>query len=173
MKPPHGMAVHLAIVGALIISSSGIIFAAQSQAPTQPAPGMGAAGEPAARTPELRLRIARDVLATAVTDREPAQAPQPVPADVRQLYYFTEVIEAGAPTTITHIWYWQGRQVAAIPLEVRGPRFRTWSSKTILPTWTGEWRVEAHGPDDSVLSSQSFTVETATGSPMGGPEQPR
>jgi hypothetical protein len=48
--------------------------------------------------------------------------------------------------------------MARVSLRVAGPNWRTWSSKTILPEWTGEWRVDVVGPDGTVLRSVDFTV---------------
>ena len=112
-------------------------------------------------------RVVRDVLATEVTDREPAEAVLPIPAEIGRLYYFTEVVEAGSPQEILHVWTWQDRDVGEIPLKVQGRRFRTWSYKTIPPTWTGQWRVEARTPEGAVLSSESFVVRAAERSPQG------
>ena len=122
--------------------------------------------EPVAEKPAQptgRPRVERDLLATAVIDREPTKAPFPVPPHVGRLYYFTEVVDAGLPTTILHIWYWRNRYISAVLLKVRGPRYRTWSYKTIPRTWTGEWRVEARTPDGKVLSSKTFIVESLEG----------
>ena len=106
-------------------------------------------------------RVVRDVLATAVVEREPVQVSSPIPAEVGRLYYFTEIVEAGSATTVLHLWYWRNRSVSVVLLEVNGPRFRTWSYKTIPPAWTGEWRVEARTPDGTILSSKAFHVEPA------------
>lgn len=110
-------------------------------------------------------RVVRDVLATEVSDREPAEVLPPIPAEIGRLYYFTEVAEAGSPQEILHVWTWHDRNVSEISLTVQGRRFRTWSYKTIPPTWTGQWRVEARTPEGAVLSSESFVVEAAERSP--------
>lgn len=115
-------------------------------------------------------RVVRDVLATEVIDREPAEAVPPIPAEIGRLYYFTEVVEGGSLGEILHVWTWQDRDVSEIPLKIHGGRFRTWSYKTIPPTWTGEWRVEARTPDGTVLSSESFVVEAAERSPEDNEE---
>ncbi|MFQ5990163.1 MAG: DUF2914 domain-containing protein [Candidatus Methylomirabilales bacterium] len=117
-------------------------------------------------------RVVRGVLATEVINREPAETFSPIPAEIGRLYYFTEVIEAGPPMEILHVWSWRDRNVSEIPLQVQGQRFRTWSYKTIPPTWTGEWRVEARTPEGAVLSSRSFQVEaTEAISPKDSEEQ--
>jgi hypothetical protein len=106
---------------------------------------------------ETGMTVAMDVLATAIENRSPVAATAPVPATVGQLFYFTEV--HGGPGKIEHVWIWRGRTIATVPLEVRSPRYRTWSSKRIQPDWTGQWRVEARTADGKVLSFKEFVVE--------------
>ena len=109
-------------------------------------------------------RVVRGVLATDVINREPEETSSPIPVEIGRLYYFTEVVDVGPPMEMLHVWTWKDRNVSEIPLRVQGQRYRTWSYKTIPPTWTGEWRVEARTPNGAVLSSQSFQVEALTGS---------
>ncbi|MGH7644461.1 MAG: DUF2914 domain-containing protein, partial [Gemmatimonadales bacterium] len=35
---------------------------------------------------------------------------------------------------------------------------RTWSRKTVVPEWTGPWRVEVRDAGGTVLATVSFTV---------------
>jgi hypothetical protein len=42
---------------------------------------------------------------------------------------------------------------------VRTPAWRTWSSKTLLPEWTGEWMVEVLTSDGTPLESVIFFVQ--------------
>ena len=106
---------------------------------------------------ESGMRVVMDVLATAVENRQPVEATAPIQSGVGELFYFTEV--HGGPGSIQHVWIWQGRTMATVPLEVRSSRFRTWSSKRIQPDWTGQWRVEARTADGKVLSFKEFVVE--------------
>jgi hypothetical protein len=113
------------------------------------------------RTPQPdgdSLEVVRDVVTTGIVNREPVDDTSGFPPSMEALYYFTEVRGAGTPTQITHIWYYQDRQMAEVPLSVDGPRWRTWSSKRILENWVGSWRVEAVDADGNVLSSQSFDI---------------
>jgi len=106
---------------------------------------------------QAQMKVVRDVLATRIDNRQPVEATMPVGADVGELFYFTEV--EGGPGTIQHVWTRQGRTMATVSLEVRSSRFRTWSSKRIVPEWTGRWRVEARGPGGAVLSSKEFEIK--------------
>ncbi|MBI2201960.1 MAG: DUF2914 domain-containing protein [Armatimonadetes bacterium] len=106
---------------------------------------------------ESGMRVMRDVLATAIENRQPVEANGQITADVGQLFYFTDV--QGGPGTIQHVWIWQGRTMATVTLEVKSSRFRTWSSKRIQPDWKGQWRVEARTSDGAVLSFKDFEIE--------------
>lgn len=107
---------------------------------------------------EDSMWVVRDIVTTEILDREPVNDGAAFSPSMGSVYYFTEVKGAHAPTQITHIWYYEGEQMAQVPLSVDGPRWRTWSSKQILQDWTGSWRVEAVDADGNVLSSQTFEV---------------
>ena len=77
------------------------------------------------------------------------------PATVDKLFYFTQIEEAAAPTTILHEWYWEGKLLASVPLAVNAERWRTWSSKTIMPHQTGNWTVVSKRPDGSTAQTTS------------------
>lgn len=102
--------------------------------------------------------VARDMVTTQIMDREPLNDGAAFSPSMGAVYYFTEVKGADTPTYITHIWYYEGREMAQIPLSVDGARWRTWSSKQIVQEWTGSWRVEAVDADGHVLSSQTFEI---------------
>lgn len=104
------------------------------------------------------LSVARDMVTTEVVGREPVNDGAAFSPSMGPVYYFTEVEGADVPTQITHIWYYEGRQMAQVPLAVEGPRWRTWSSKQILQDWTGTWKVEAVDAHGQVLSSQTFEI---------------
>lgn len=81
------------------------------------------------------------------------------PATVDKLIYFTQLEEAAAPTTILHEWYWEGKLLASVPLAVKAERWRTWSSKTIMPHQTGSWTVVSKRPDGSTAQNTSFSID--------------
>lgn len=133
----------VAIAAVLVVAVSGVVLAQETPPPT---PSMTST-----------LKVVRGVLATAIENRLPVEASAPVAASVGQLFYFTEI--EGGPATIQHVWIWKGQVVATVTLDVKSPRYRTWSSKRIQPEWTGQWRIEARTSDGTVLSSHDFEVE--------------
>jgi hypothetical protein len=46
-----------------------------------------------------------------------------------------------------------------IDLKVVGKSYHTWSTKTVIPKWKGDWRVEVQDPAGKVLSKISFKVQ--------------
>jgi len=118
-------------------------------APVTPAPPAQASG----------LSVARDTVAAGVVDREPQDTAAAFAPTIHAVYYFTEVHGAEAPTTITHRWSYKDQVMAEVKLTVESSPWRTWSSKTILPEWTGTWKVEAVTEAGQVLTSKTFTIE--------------
>lgn len=135
----------LVLIGLLLTPA----WAEQPQAPAPQAP------EPAAPA----LSVARDAVAANVVDREPQDAAEAFAPTIHTVYYFTEVHGAEGPATITHRWLYQDQTMAEVRLEVGGSPWRTWSSKTILPEWTGTWRVEAVTEAGQVLASKTFAIQ--------------
>ena len=72
---------------------------------------------------------------------------------------FTRIDGAQEETEITHNWYYKGVLKASVVLPVRAGAWRTWSSKTLLPEWTGEWMVEILSQDGSPLDSIIFILK--------------
>jgi len=104
------------------------------------------------------IHVCRDV------DRE-TRAPLGVgdafPQDVERLYCFTRLTGAADTTQVTHLWLHEDQIRSRVPLAVRSPDWRTWSSKSILPRWSGEWEVRVLDRDGLVLGASTFRIEDA------------
>jgi cytoskeleton protein RodZ len=69
-------------------------------------------------------------------------------------WFLTRVEGGRRGDPIRHVWLHQGRPVQSIRLELGGPNWRTYSSKTL---WgAGEWAVEARDADGRVLARAAF-----------------
>jgi DUF2914 family protein len=78
--------------------------------------------------------------------------------DVGKIYCLTRVQGLEYPTTVTHAWYHDGQPKARVELRIGSSDWRTWSSKTILPAWTGNWEVKVLDDSGKVLATSGFAV---------------
>lgn len=93
---------------------------------------------------------------TGVEDREPIDQVTFVSNDVRKVFFFSDLRDL-AGQTVTHRWIYEGETRAEVPFEVRGPRWRVWSSKELLEDWIGDWTVEIVTEDGEVIAAETFT----------------
>lgn len=114
---------------------------------------------PATPTLQTGLRVEKTVIAVEIHNRDPFGVATVFPGGAGHLYCHSLVLGAGEATEIHHVWFWGEQKMADVPLAVRPGRYRTYSSKRLLPQWTGEWRVEVRGPAGELLSTAAFNVE--------------
>jgi hypothetical protein len=105
------------------------------------------------------INVTEAVVCQDVVDRMPVGAGDVIPAGTERVYCFTRIVGAQTETEITHNWYYQGSLKASVVLPVRNANWRTWSSKTLLPEWKGEWMVEVLSKDGTPLESIIFFVQ--------------
>ena len=60
--------------------------------------------------------------------------------------------------TATHRWEYNGEVMAEIAFEVKGPRWRVWSSKKLPPESLGEWKVSVLNSANEVINESSLNV---------------
>jgi len=105
------------------------------------------------------LVIEEGVICTGVLDRVPQGGAEVFTPDVGKLYCFTKVSGASAGTVIKHLWYRAENLLHTQDLPIGGSPWRTWSSKTIAPDMTGDWKVEIRDADDNLVTTLNFTVQ--------------
>jgi hypothetical protein len=102
--------------------------------------------------------VARAVFTTAVADREPSDELSVVPSSTDRVYFFTELLGIEGQR-VTHRWEQAGQVRGEVGFDVVGPRWRVWSSKQMLPDWTGEWRVTVVDESGAELATRSFSYQ--------------
>jgi hypothetical protein len=105
------------------------------------------------------VSVARKIFATDVVAREPVEPAETFPPEVGTIYFYTQFLDIGGPTTLVHAWVYKGQTVAEVELYVEGKSWRTWSSKKIMPHQTGEWTVEVRDDNGGVIDSAKFTIK--------------
>lgn len=98
-------------------------------------------------------------ISASIEDRMPQLTASSFSADIERVYCFTKLKKSGENSKVIHVWYYKDKEMARVELAVRAATWRTWSSKKILPSWTGEWRVDVLSPEGNVLSSKSFEIK--------------
>jgi hypothetical protein len=104
------------------------------------------------------VTVSQAVVAAGVEDREPVGEADHFTADVERIYFFT-VLEGDFPESqFEHVWLHDGEEVARVALTARGPRWRTWSSKAMIPEWAGDWTVRVVDANGRELASATFRL---------------
>lgn len=104
----------------------------------------------------LSITSARAQFTTAVNAREPADdLAEASAASVTKIYFFTELRDLDGQT-VTHRWTHNGATMSEVSLKVDSARWRVWSSKELLPGWTGTWTVAVVDGGGNVLTEKSF-----------------
>ena len=126
-------------------------------APAAPAGAQAVPAEPLAEDiPSEEAPSALAQFTTAVEDREPVDQVSFVPNDVRQIFFFSD-LRGLMGQTVKHRWIHDGEIQAEVAFEVRGPRWRVWSSKELLPDRLGDWTVEIVDGSGEVIAAETFT----------------
>jgi hypothetical protein len=153
------------IIAAAVVTVCAQTPASLSQSQSTPARPVKAASlktAPAASTTASQndeMSVKRAVIALDVVDREPQDTGTVFPPQVKRLYCFTEICN-GEGEEIQHRWYWNDDLLNTVSLKVASNRYRTYSSKTIVPGMVGEWRVAVvDSKNEAVLKMVNFMVK--------------
>ena len=120
-----------------------------------------------------RGSVVRSAFTTEVKDREPASDLKTITNNEGTIIYYTELRDMSGQTA-THRWEYNGEVKAEVTFNVRGPRWRVWSSKNFVPGWTGDWKVSVLNGAGEVISEDMFNYAVAevTETPAAAPAEP-
>ncbi len=108
---------------------------------------------------ETMLYVKEAFMAAGIEDLTPTGVAESFPPDVKKVYCYSKIAGGEKGDHIKHIWYYSDRVMAEVKLDIGSPLFRTYSSKIILPLWTGPWKVEIVTDDGTVLKTLYFAIE--------------
>ena len=101
-------------------------------------------------------RVARAIFTSAIVDREPVDNLTAVSGDAQRVFFFTDLREL-AGQIVTHRWEYNGKVMAEVTFKVgNGARWRVYSSKNLLPEWTGQWTVVVSNENGWPLDTSTF-----------------
>lgn len=104
--------------------------------------------------------ISRAVLTRSVSNREPTNV---FAADVRlnqfeeSLSFFSELKNLQGQQ-IKHVWLFEGEVMAEVVLKVTSVRYRTYSTKNIMDTQLGNWRVDVVNEQGLLIAQKEFRI---------------
>ena len=147
------------------------LAAEQAAAPVQPATQPAEQAAPAQPAAAPAGSVARAQFTSAVQDREPTDQITSLGTDKTQISFFTE-LKGLSERKVTHRWEHGGKTMAEISFNVGGDRWRVFSSKTLDPSWTGEWKVSVIDQDGSTLGVYTFAYEAAQAAAPAAPATP-
>jgi hypothetical protein len=131
------------------------------------ASGTGIAEEESVQLKKPEGWVERAVFTTAVESREPVDQVAILPDTERQVFFFTDLRELQG-RTITHRWEYQGQVMAEVPFEVKGPRWRVFSRKSLDPSQLGKWTVIIVDESGWPLRAAIFEYRASAGNDASG-----
>ena len=110
-------------------------------------------------TPAMAAEVSRALFTIGVDNREPVlQVDSINSSSYTSISFFTELNDLEGHN-VTHQWTYNGKVMFEKTFEVKGSRWRVWTSKTLIPSWTGTWTVNVLADDRTVLASKSFDYQ--------------
>ena len=98
-----------------------------------------------------RGSVMRSVFTNGIESREPVDNIKTAGNHSNKIIYFTELRDMSGQTA-RHRWEHNGNVMADVEFNVKGPRWRVWSSKSFIPQWQGEWKVSVLNAAGEVIS---------------------
>ncbi len=169
------MKLHYLVLAASMLPS--VVLAAGEAAPATPTAPAAATTAPASTTtaaPKQDMAdqsgfqkgsVVRSIFTSEVKDREPTD--KLTESEPKQIYYFTELRDMNGQTA-THRWEHDGKVITEIKFNVKGNRWRAWSSKNFVPQAVGAWKVSVVNGAGEVISEESFKVAASSAAPASG-----
>jgi len=106
-------------------------------------------------------KVARALFTTEIIDREPANDLTTMDNTSGRIYFYTDLRNL-AGQIVTHRWEYNDTVMAEVKFKVGdGPRWRVYSSKNLLPEWTGGWTVFVTDENERMLNTSVFNYTQA------------
>ena len=99
--------------------------------------------------------ISNAEFALDVIGRTPINIVEELDNSLGKIYFFTNLRNLQGQTII-HRWIYNNKVMASISFDVKGPRWRVWSSKNLWHTWLGKWKVQVFADNSQLLYEKEF-----------------
>lgn len=105
----------------------------------------------------VHKNISDAVFAEDVIERKPINIISDGEIYSKNKIYFWTNIRNLSGDKITHRWIYNDKIFAEVSFEIKGKRWRVWSSKRFLRSWGGVWEVQVLNRNSEILLSKKFT----------------
>jgi hypothetical protein len=103
--------------------------------------------------------ISRALFTNGIDNREPMAIIDSIDSSTsNSISFFSEVTNMSGQK-ITHQWMHNDKIMFEKTFEVKSARWRVWTSKTLIPGWTGTWTVNVLDNERAILTSKSFEYQ--------------
>lgn len=143
------------VIAQAVVAEPDVGFAAPTARAAAPHSAETSAAGDQNKRPRSPERVLRSAFTSAVSGREPLNNILSMGNNEQRLFYFTELLGLEGQTVV-HRWLYRGAVVAEVPFRVDGPRWRVWSSKTLLADQLGAWSVQVIDGRGRVIGSSHF-----------------
>ena len=110
-------------------------------------------------TNSLAGEVSRALFTIGIDNREPVIMVDSIDSSsYTSISFFTELNDLSGQNVV-HQWTYDDRVMFEKTFEVNGSRWRVWTSKTLIPSWTGTWTVNVLDDERTVLASKSFEYQ--------------
>jgi hypothetical protein len=104
-------------------------------------------------------KVLKTAVCTDVKDKNPFGKAYSVQWSTNGIYVWNLIECETGLSSIRHIYYFKGKRVNDIALDIRSSRWRTWSYKALSDKrFIGTWRVDITSADGKLLESVQFEV---------------
>lgn len=105
-----------------------------------------------------RGSVMRAAFTNGIENREPVDDMKTAGNNSNKITFFTELRDMSGQTA-KHRWEHNGEVMAEVEFNVGGPRWRVWSSKSLMPKWEGEWKVSVLNAAGEVISEELISYK--------------
>ena len=108
---------------------------------------------------ENNVKVIKAIACSEIDNRTPQRIGEAFEWSTEKIFIWSRIICEKPPSSIRHIYYFNGTKVNETVLKIRSFHWRTWSYKTLLDKrYIGPWRVDITTDDGKLLESINFEV---------------
>lgn len=103
--------------------------------------------------------VTQAVITTGITSSAEPETTNLTVVDHRvgTITFFTEIVGLRGQT-VTHRWYYNGKEISTVSLNIASARTINWSRSSIAPSQLGDWEAKVVDANGRTLASRSFSV---------------